>query len=252
MDNKTATRILVGTSGWNYPDWRGKFYPKGLAQNKWFDHYAGHFDTVEVNATFYRTFKDSVYEKWRDRAPDGFVYVLKAPKWITHRKLLLEVDEDVRNFWNSCSILECKLGLVLLQVAPHTPVDPERLKAVLSAFPDSRRVAVEFRRDKWFTGKIQSILEKAGAVFCSADSPLTRLLPWVTSDTAYIRLHGRRKWFADDYSTGELEEIADLARSMGEKGAKNVYIFFNNDVGAAAVRNAKMLVEILGMHPKRI
>jgi len=247
--NKSSARFRVGTSGWNYPDWRGKFYPPNLAQHKWFDHYAEHFETVEVNATFYRTFKDTVYEKWRDRAPGGFTYVLKAPKRITHRKHLLEAEEDILNFCNSCSILGNRFGLILLQIAPNTPADPGRLKAALSGFPDPRRVAVEFRRGEWFTDKVRSVLEDAGAVFCSADSPKTRLLPWVTSDAAYIRLHGRREWFTDEYTGGELEEIADLARHMAEKGAKTVYIYFNNDVGAAAVRNASKLKEILGTNP---
>src|SRR5512136_2995851 len=118
-------QYLIGTSGWTYDHWKGTFYPDGLAKSRWFDYYAEQFPAVEVNATFYRRFADQTYVKWLERAPAGFIYVLKAPKLITHRKYLVDAEEDIRLFWRSACILEDKLGLVLLQVAPGTPYDLE-------------------------------------------------------------------------------------------------------------------------------
>jgi uncharacterized protein YecE (DUF72 family) len=238
-------QFLVGTSGWNYPQWRGVFYPEGLAQSKWFGHYTGFFPTVEVNATFYRFFKDSVYEKWRERAPEKFIYVLKAPRLITHLKRLIRVEEDIRSFWKSASILRDKLGLIFLQLAPNTKYDPPQLINALSAFPDARKVAVEFRSKEWLTDETKSLLRETGAVFCASDSPKSRITDWVTSKTAYIRLHGRKHWYADNYSDSELREIAKLARGMAARGAEKVYIFFNNDFEGYAVQNAMTLLKML-------
>jgi len=203
------------------------------------------FSTVEVNATFYRRFKDQTYLNWRERAPSHFRYVLKAPKWITHRKYLLGVEKDIEDFSRSAALLEDRLGLILLQVAPITPYDPERLKRALLAFSDPKMVAIEFRHKNWFTGEIKDLLRSLGAIFCTADSPKTRLSDWVTSDTAYIRLHGRQRWYSHNYSDQELVEIADLATKMTVQGAEKVYIFFNNDFEGYAPQNALALQKIL-------
>ena len=141
--------VRVGTSGWSYPHWKAVFYPEGLARARWFEFYSRTFSTVEVNATFYRFFKESTYCKWRDTAPEGFRYVLKVPRVITHRKFLAGVDEDIRRFCASAAILEHTLGLLLLQLAPQTPYDPDRLGRALRAFEDPSRVAVEFRHKRW-------------------------------------------------------------------------------------------------------
>jgi uncharacterized protein YecE (DUF72 family) len=198
-----------------------------------------------VNATFYRSFKDSVYEKWRDRAPEKFLYVLKAPKLITHRRHLLNAETDIRSFWKSASVLGEKFGLILLQLAPNTAYDLERLKKALSAFPDPRKVAVEFRRKEWLTDGTRRLLHETGTAFCASDSPKSKPMDWVTADTAYIRLHGRRHWYADNYSDSELKEIARFARNMKDQGAKKVFIFFNNDFEGYAVQNAQTLSKIL-------
>ncbi len=243
--SKEKVQFLVGTSGWSYPDWQGTFYPEDWPKSRWFEYYAQKFATVEVNATFYRTFKDRTYHKWRERAPREFSYVLKAPRFITHRKHLKGAEEQIKSFWRSAALLEDKLGLILLQLAPSAAYDPDRLKQALLTFGDPRKVAVEFRHKKWLTGEIRDLLKEVGAVFCAADSPESELMDWVTSDIAYIRLHGREQWYAHDYSLQELREIAALARGMERLGAKKVYIFFNNDVAGYAPQNALTLVEML-------
>lgn len=243
--SESDTRYLVGTSGWSYPHWKGVFYPEGWPKTKWFDYYTERFETVEVNATFYRAFGDHVYERWRDRVRGDFLYVLKVHRFITHRKYLESAEDEIGAFWRSASLLQDRLGLVLLQLAPNMPYDLERLRAALLAFPDPGRVAVEFRDARWFTGETRALLKEVGAVFCSADSPATKLLDWVTSATAYIRLHGRSRWYAHDYSHHELLEIAGLARRMAGAGAKTVFVFFNNDFRGYAPRNARALLSAL-------
>lgn len=240
-----ACTYRVGTSGWTYDDWQPRFYPKDCPKRKWLEFYAEHFTSVEINATFYRRFKDVVYQNWHDRVPTDFRYVLKIPRFITHRKILLDIQEDLKTFCTSAQLLKEKLGILLLQLAPRTPYDLDRLENVLNHFPNTKKVAVEFRDPKWFTPETFALLKKFRAIFCTADSPKTRLENIVTSDKAYIRLHGRTKWFDYNYSTKQLEQIADLANNMHTQGAKEVYIFFNNDMHANAVKNAATLRKIL-------
>ena len=240
-----APQYFVGTSGWTYDHWKGNFYPAGLPKSRWFGHYATIFSSVEINATFYRTFKDETYQNWYNKAPPGFSYVLKAPRPVTHYKLLEDVAGEIRAFWRSASLLEDKLGLVLLQVAPDTPYDPDRLQKALLAFPDPTRVAVEFRHDGWFTGEVQRLLASLGAVFCDADSPRSRLRGWVTSQTGYMRLHGRQHWYSNNYSDAELADIAERAKRMSAGGASKIFIFFNNDFEGYAPVNAQTLQRML-------
>ncbi len=236
--------ILIGTSGWHYDDWRSVFYPEKLARSKWLSYYSGHFRTVEVNATFYRTFRDSVFAGWGARVPADFRFVFKAPRLITHRRYLAGAEREIGEFCRQASSLGGRFGLILLQLAPNTPVDPVLLESALSAF-GSCKVAVEFRNDRWLTGETRRLLEKAGAVFCNVDSPKIEINDWVTSDTAYVRLHGRRRWYDDLYTDEELDEIAGHVMAMQSGGAKRVYIFFNNDPNGYAVKNAITLDKLL-------
>jgi len=143
------------------------------------------------------------------------------------------------------SLLEDRLGLILLQPAPSTPYDPDRLKKALLAFGDPRKIAIEFRHNRWLTEGTRELLQEVGSVFCTADSPKTELVDWVTSDIAYTRLHGRKQWYSYNYSAQELHEIADLTKRMTRLGAKRIYIFFNNDFEGHAPKNALTLLEML-------
>lgn len=237
----------IGTSGWTYDDWKGRFYPEGLARKRWLEYYSSQFSTVEINATYYRAFKDDTYLGWKNKAPQDFRYVLKAPKTITHEKYLVDVEEDIQNFIRSGLLLEDRLGMILLQVAPSTPYDLKRLKKALLAFPDPSIVAVEFRDPAWYSTETETLLSDLGATFCNADSPIQKLTQALTSKRAYIRLHGRRNWYSDFYEQDELAEIAHLARELERRGAGEIYIFFNNDYFANACANAKSLIELLGI-----
>ncbi len=171
--------------------------------------------------------------------------MLKAPRLITHRKYLVEVEELVRAFYQSCTLLGDKFELILLQVAPQTPYDLLRLRNALLAFPDPRKVAVEFRRSEWFSPDILTLLQSVGATMCNVDSPRQKITAHLTSDKAYIRLHGRKHWYSYNYTDDELKEIADLARQLVKQGATKVYIFFNNDFEGFAPANALALKNML-------
>lgn len=243
---KQKTEFLVGTSGWNYPDWRGVFYPKELPQKDWLKYYATQFSTVEINATFYRFFKEENYIKWRDAVPTGFRYVLKTPRLITHQKYLYNCEDSIKYFCHLVSLLKSKFALTLLQIPPHMRYDPELLRNAILTFDHPKKVVVEFRHKKWLNPEIKTLLSDIGCVFCSADSPNMKLLDWVTSDIAYIRLHGRKEWFDYNYSKRELNGIAKMAKQMSDNGAKKVYVFFNNDYEAYSVNNALYLQKLLG------
>ncbi|UCH14001.1 MAG: DUF72 domain-containing protein [Bacteroidales bacterium] len=245
-DKHTTLQLYIGTSGWTYDHWKNKFYPGDLAKTKWFTYYCKYFSTVEINATFYRRFKDRTYIKWKDRVNEKFSYVLKAPRIITHRKYLINIDDDIKDFTSSASLLGDKLGLILLQLAPRTKYNPELLNKTISLFSHPQKLAIEFRNKVWLNGEIYTILKESGAVYCNADSPKSSLNDWITADTAYIRLHGREKWYSYNYSGSELAEISSLVKYYSGKGIKRIYIFFNNDFEGYAPANALSLMELLG------
>ncbi|HSB65999.1 MAG TPA: DUF72 domain-containing protein [Anaerolineales bacterium] len=247
MERSSSARphFFIGTSGWTYDHWKGSFYPESLPKSHWFDYYASHFSSVEINATFYRTFKDQTYQKWKERSPQEFGYVLKAPRLITHRKFLLDVDELVKVFYQSCTLLEDKFELILLQVAPQTPYDPERLSKALLAFPDPGKVAVEFRHPEWYSQETLDMLQSIGTTICNVDSPRQKITSLLTSNKAYLRLHGRKHWYSYNYSEDELKEIAGLATELVHRGATRMYIFFNNDFEGYAPANALALKHLL-------
>jgi uncharacterized protein YecE (DUF72 family) len=246
--NATGTgsaTYLIGTSGWTYDHWKGCFYPPDIPKSRWFEYYASRFSAVEINATFYRSFRDQTYHKWMERAPHGFGYVLKAPRVTTHRKYLQDVEEEIDKFCRSTELLKDRLEMILLQLAPHTPYDLKRLEKALLAFHDPGKVAVEFRKPQWYTSETETLLRSLGAAFCNVDSPRQDLTHILTSDRAYLRLHGRKRWYSYDYSLEELREIAALARELANRGAKRVYIFFNNDFEGFAPANALALRQLL-------
>jgi uncharacterized protein YecE (DUF72 family) len=237
--------IHVGTSGWSYDHWQGSFYPDRLAKKRWFDFYAERFNSVEVNATFYRSFKDSTYHNWRDRAPDNFRYVLKVPRLISHNHRLHDTAALIADFNRSAHLLGNRLGLLLLQLPPNLPYQPQRLDAALQDFDSPSLVAVEFRDERWLTEETFALLRQRGANYCNPDHPGHELTSIVTGKSGYLRLHGRRAWYADNYTQEELRGVAEMARNMEQQGAKQVFIFFNNDYAAYAPHNATALSQLV-------
>jgi uncharacterized protein YecE (DUF72 family) len=237
--------IRVGTSGWSYDHWRGVFYPIGLAKNRWFDFYAKHFNTVEVNATFYRNFGDSTYRNWHDRAHEGFRYVLKVPRLISHRRRLHDTAELIAEFTRSAHLLGSRLGLLLLQLPPNLPCQPQLLDAALHDFKIPSLVVIEFRDERWLNEEIFSLLRKRGANYCNPDQPGHELTTIITGDIGYLRLHGQRAWYTDNYSQEALCFVAETARKMEQQGAREVFVFFNNDYAAFAPHNAMAFSQLV-------
>lgn len=253
MKPKTSQqgRAFVGTSGYQYDHWKGLFYPEGLAKKKWFDHYQKYFLSVEVNATFYHLFKESTFQKWRDHAPEGFIYVLKLWRWITHRKRLHDVSEDIMTFLSRALLLEDMLGAVLVQLPPGLHRNDERLQIFFDDWHKAQRTlnrpvrtALEFRHASWFVPEVYAILRKNGAALCLPDMPSINGYREVTADFIYLRLHGKPALYYTLYSEEELRQWAQWVRPYMLKGA-DVYAYFDNDGDAHAVQNAMQLKEML-------
>jgi uncharacterized protein YecE (DUF72 family) len=230
--------MLVGTSGWQYADWRGVLYPPGLPQRLWLERYAECFDTVENNNAFYRLPARETFVSWRDRTPARFVMAVKASRYLTHIKRLKDPEEPVARLLGRAAGLGAKLGPVLVQLPPNLPADPALLAACLRAFPAGVRVAVEPRHESWWTAEVRDILAAHGAALCWADRlgrPLTPL--WRTADWAYVRFHEGAARPRPGYGDAAL---ASWIRRIGDAWSEHdsVYVYFNNDPGGAAVRDA--------------
>jgi uncharacterized protein YecE (DUF72 family) len=234
--------ILVGTSGWQYADWRGLFYPPGLPQVEWLERYAMRFRTVENNNAFYRLPTLEIFARWRDRTPPGFVMAVKASRYLTHIKRLREPEEPVARMLGAAAGLGDRLGPILLQLPPTLRAEPERLDRCLRCFPAGVRVAVEPRHSTWWTPEVRDLLTARGAALCWADRlgrPVTPL--WRTAEWGYVRFHeGRaspRPRYGDRSLRSWFGRIADTWDG-------DVYTYFNNDPGGAAVHNATRFAEL--------
>jgi uncharacterized protein YecE (DUF72 family) len=229
--------VHVGTSGWQYRDWRPAFYPPRLPAARWLEAYAGAFATVESNNAFYRLPTASVFAAWADRTPDDFVMAVKVSRFLTHVKRLREPEEPVGRFVGRARHLGRKLGPVLLQLPPQLRADVKLLEATLEAFPADVRVAVEFRHESWFTAETRRVLERHRAALCLADRAGLRGPVWATSDWTYVRLHAGRASPQPCYGHAALEAWA--ARIHGGAGDwHEAWVYFNNDPNACAVANA--------------
>ncbi|MEV1290212.1 DUF72 domain-containing protein [Micromonospora sp. NPDC049679] len=233
--------ILVGTSGWQYRDWRDRFYPAGLPQRCWLEHYAAHFATVEVNNAFYRLPERATFAQWRARTPDDFCVGVKMSRYLTHIKRLREPAEPVERFLSRASALGDRLGPVLLQLPPTLRADIAALDETLALFPPEVRVAVEPRHRSWWSDELRATLTRRGAALCWADRrgrPVTPL--WRTADFGYLRLHEGLADPRPRYGRAALTSWIDrLADTYGD-GAPS-YVFFNNDPAGAAVTDASAL-----------
>ncbi|WP_051807597.1 DUF72 domain-containing protein [Actinoplanes subtropicus] len=228
---------MVGTSGWQYRDWRGGLYPEKLPQRLWLERYAENFATVEVNNAFYRLPEKSTFEQWRARTPDDFVVAVKMSRYLTHVKRLEDPAEPVARFLDRAAGLTDKLGPVLLQLPPTLKGDPAALEQTLAQFPRHVEVAVEPRHPTWFTDETRAVLEKHGAALCWADRKGRPLNPlWQTAGFGYIRMHEGRAAPWPRYGRAALRTWLDRAGQFDR-----TYVFFNNDPGGAAVADATAL-----------
>jgi uncharacterized protein YecE (DUF72 family) len=235
--------LLIGTSGWQYRDWRPGLYPAKLPQRLWLEHYAERFAVVEINNAFYRLPERDTFRQWHDRSPDDFVFAVKMSRYLTHVKRLKEPAEPVARFLGRAEALGPKLGPVLLQLPPTLKVDVGALDKTLAEFPSSVRVAVEPRHETWWIDEVKELLRSYGAALCWADRkgrPVTPL--WRTADFGYLRMHEGRAKPWPRYGRTSLTTWA--RRVTGEDQAVRNYVFFNNDPGGAAVTDATVMAAI--------
>jgi uncharacterized protein YecE (DUF72 family) len=246
--------LYVGTSGWQYDHWRGRFYPARLPTARWLEFYADRFATVESNSAFYRLPELRTFQSWARRTPDDFLMAVKVSRYLTHVKRLAGPSEPVERFLGRAQGLDAKLGPVLLQLPPTLRVDPGRLRDVLDAIPDRVRVAAEPRHESWWTAEIRQILEGRGAALCLADrqGPVTPI--WKTADWGYVRFHGGRASPPSCYGERALaiwiERIGDLWPDD-----RDVFAYFNNDGWGCAIRDAIVFASLAakaGLQPTRV
>jgi uncharacterized protein YecE (DUF72 family) len=233
--------VWVGTSGWQYAHWRRRFYPRGLAGGRWLAHYAAHFATVEINASFYRLPSEDQFARWASAVPPDFVFAVKANRYLTHVRRLLDPGPAWDRFLRSAGRLGPHLGPILVQLPPNLPADPDRLARFLQLVPPGVRVALEFRHDSWFSAPVRSLLERHGAALCLVDLAGPRGPRWLTTDWAYLRFHVGRGEPSPCYEDAELAAWTDVAAELVATGARELFAYFNNDPLGCAVRDAARL-----------
>jgi uncharacterized protein YecE (DUF72 family) len=241
-------RYYIGTSGWHYDDWRGRFYPEKLPKEQWLEFYARHFTTLELNNTFYRLPKDTVFLKWHDASPDGFVFSVKVSRFITHIKRLKDCDNEVTKFMSRASLLKEKLGPLLYQLPPGLHRNDEILVKFLSILPRGRKHVIEFRHESWFDEDVFEILRRYHTGFCVFDMPKLTSPLIATADFAYIRFHGSGSLYSSCYSDEEMNDWAKKITRLTED-LEAVYIYFNNDVSGYAIKNAATIQKYLESPP---
>lgn len=239
-----AMRYYIGTSGWHYEHWRYSFYPGTLAKAKWLEFYAGYFDTVELNNSFYRLPSEAAFAAWRNSSPAGFTFAVKVSRFVTHIKRLKNVQEAVETFMSRAKILGDKLGPLLYQLPPNMHRNDERLESFLGTLPRGMKHVFEFRHRSWLDDEVFEILRKHNVGLCVFDMPSLTCPLVATADFAYIRFHGSTGLYFSCYSDEELAGWAERLAGLTAK-LKEVYIYFNNDAETFAVRNAMTLREYL-------
>jgi len=237
--------VHIGCSGWNYPHWRGSVYPPAVPANRWLEHYATLFDTVEVNSTFYRLASREAVARWVRTTPPNFRFALKASRYLTHVKRLRDIGSGVERFYAAIEPLigTPKLGPVLWQLPERFERDDERLASALRALPAGRH-CFEFRHPTWFADDVYALLREHHAALVIGDHPQRPFQTHaITTSWTYVRMHGGR---GGDGSYSEDELQAWRRRLAQWRESVEVFVYFNNDWDAFAVRNARRLREQLG------
>jgi len=234
--------IFVGCSGWRYWKWRDSFYA-GVPQNDWFEHYLKHFDTVEINASFYSWPTVAGVQAWR-RQPGKkkFVYTVKVCELITHIKKFKGTKTLVKDFGMIADILGARMGCFLFQLPPSYRYTKARLNTIVAQLDPTRRNVVEFRHASWWNDEVYSAFRTDGIIFCSCSGPRLPDELIRTADEVYVRLHGPKRWYRHDYSR---DELAIWVERIKASGAKRAWFYFNNDNDAHAPKNAKALQRML-------
>lgn len=250
------SQIYIGTSGYSYWHWKGLFYPKDLPSYKWLEYYAKHFNTVELNVTFYRLPNAAAFKSWYRRTPKLFLYVCKGSRFITHVKKFKGIKRATQLFFERVGLLHEKLGIILWQLPPTWKVNIKRFLEFLKILEEQtqrfkeKKITVkhvfEFRHQSWFCKEVYNLLCKYKFGLVIADSPRFPCVEKVTADFVYLRFHGGKILYGSRYSKKELTDWAKKIKKW-QKENFDIYIYFNNDAHAFAVKNAKELKKILNI-----
>ncbi|ACB74350.1 protein of unknown function DUF72 [Opitutus terrae PB90-1] len=235
--------VHIGCSGWFYSHWRGIFYPPQEPTTKlWFGYYANVFRTVELNAPFYRWPTPATVRRWKRDAPPGFVYSVKVNQTITHQRRLVRTRKLIESFYAIAETLGEKMGCFLFQFPPSYHYTPARLKSLLAQLDPARRSVVEFRHKSWWRDAVYRAFAQRRLIFCAVSAPrLPETFP-SHQEILYVRFSGKTRWYRHDYSAEELAVWADRIRASG---AKEAWIYFNNDRQGFAIKNALVLRRLL-------
>lgn len=246
MENEISPKYYIGCSGWHYDHWRVLYYPEGLPKSKWLQFYAKQFSTVELNNSFYHLPSEKAFVTWRESSPDNFVFAVKVSRFITHIKRLRNLGSAVENFLSRACLLQDKLGPLLYQLPPNMKRNDELLKDFLSSLPRKYQHVFEFRHESWLDNSIFHILQQYNTGLCVFDMPGLSCPPIATADFAYLRFHGSESLYSSCYSDEELSQWAQKIARLSKK-VKAVYIYFNNDAEAFAVKNALTLIKFINI-----
>jgi uncharacterized protein YecE (DUF72 family) len=244
MGSSGFAAVRVGCSGWIYPHWRGRFYPEKLAVKRWFAFYAEHFDTVEINNSFYRLPKPETFDAWAAQAPPGFRYAVKANRFLTQAKKLKDCEEPMARMMPAFRHLGQTLGPVLYQLPPRFKVNLERLERFLELVPKDVINVFEFRDNSWHDDAVFALLERYGASFCAHDMPGSQSPDLAVGPVAYVRFHGGEGKYWGRYCDEALLRWTDWMIAEARKG-REVWAYFNNDIDGHAIHDALTLKAML-------
>lgn len=237
-------KVYIGTSGWQYSNWQGSFYPLDLPISRWLSFYSKYFDTVEVNSSFYRQPKSSTFQKWRKETPKNFTFSIKGNRFITHTKRISQCEQPLKVFFDNASVLE-NSSVILWQLSPSLKQDLERLSVFLKLLPKTFRHAFEFRHQSWVSERTWKLLKKYNSAAVFQDWRDWPQISEVTANFVYLRFHGSKTLYASNYTDKELSEWAGRIGKWINEG-KDVYAYFNNDAEGFATSNALTLKKLVG------
>jgi uncharacterized protein YecE (DUF72 family) len=238
-------KIYIGTSGWNYKHWMGRFYPEGLPASQLLSFYAKHFDTVEINNSFYQLPKLTTFTNWRETVPKDFLFAVKASRFITHMKKLKAPKTSSSKLFTHSERLEDKLGPILFQLPPHWHCNLERLEEFLDVLPPEQQYVFEFRDESWLQPDVYRVLREHNVAFCMHDLGGKETPREITADFTYLRFHGPGKAaYSGSYPTRVLKEWAKRITEWKSE-LKTIYVYFNNDIEGHAITNALSLRELV-------
>jgi len=245
------TDIRIGTSGWHYKHWIGRYYPADIKPGEMLAHYLRDFDTVELNNSFYHLPKEESFDAWRASTPRDFLFAVKGSRFITHMIKLKDPERGLGNFLPRAERLRGKLGPILWQLPPKWNVNLERLEVFLQALPRRHRYAFELRNPTWMTDAVYELLRRYNAAFCIYELAGYRSPLEITADWTYVRLHGPTQFkYQGSYSDEQLAAWAERIREWSRKMSA-IYVYFDNDDSAFAVHNALTLKQLLSKRRKR-